>query len=85
MPRAWGIPAPSGTVAKTVLVFASSTDTDVGLVPFTTYTRLPFGCTATALGPAPTGTAVTTVLDRASTTVTVFSSSFVTYTRVPSG
>ena len=72
-------------VARTALVIASSTDTEVCEVPLTMYTRLPSGLTVTADGALPTGTVPMTALVNPSITVIVLSISFVIYTRVPSG
>src|SRR5262249_25544097 len=68
---------PTGTVATTVLVAVSITDT-VKENSFATYAWVPSGVMATPRGNLPTGTVATTVLVAVSITNTVLEPKFVT-------
>ncbi len=63
--------ATPGTVAITVLVVVSMTET-LKLLMLPTYTRVPAGLIATPVGAAPTGTVAITELRAVSITETVF-------------
>ncbi len=70
-------PASTGTVATTMLVAVSITET-VSEEAFVTYARVPAGCTETPWGLLPTGTVATTMLVAVSITETLSEELFTT-------
>jgi hypothetical protein len=66
--------SPAGTVATTVLVAVSITETEpIVPVPELTYARVPAGLTATEYGKLPTATVATTLFVAVSITETLSS------------